>query len=236
MHFFCSNLSLYSAIAESDFFGKCIFLGLFTLSIFCWIVMIQKTLQVKKAHRLAKSFRKACLKNQEHLLALDPNQATHPFAKVFTALKSKTLEILNKNHFFSEKKDKIFLTRNDLELLESHVLTTISAESKALESHLFILSTIRTLAPFLGLLGTVWGILLTFSEMKSGTNVSSNAAILEGLSTALTTTVLGLLIAIPALIAYNWLQNSSKTFTSDMEDFLYSLLSTIELQYRRPFS
>lgn len=234
MNLFCSNLSLYAAYAESDFFGKCIFFGLFTLSICCWVVMIQKTLQVKKARRLADTFRKACQKNQEHLLALDPKRAGHPFAQVFSALKGKTLEILNKNHFFSEEKDKVYLTRSDLDLLESHVLTTISSESKALERHLFILSTIRTLAPFLGLLGTVWGILLTFAEMKTGASVSSNTAILGGLSTALATTVLGLLIAIPALIAYNWLHNSSKTLTSDMEDFLYNLLSTIELQYRRP--
>jgi biopolymer transport protein TolQ len=234
MNLISSNLSLYTAYADSDFFGKCIFLALFTLSICCWVVVIQKTLQVKKARRLANTFRKACQKNQEHLLALDTKRASHPFAQVFSALKQKALEILNKNHFFSEKKDKVYLTTSDLDLLESHVLTTISSESKALERHLFILSTIRTLAPFLGLLGTVWGILLTFAEMKMGTNVSSNTAILGGLSTALATTVIGLLIAIPALISYNWLYNSSKNLASDMEDFLYSLLSIIELQYRRP--
>ena len=234
MTFFGSNLSLYSAYAESDFFGKCIFFGLFALSIGCWVILVQKTLQMKRARKLADTFRRACSQNQEHLLALDPKKGNHPFAEVFTALKGKTLEILNKNHFFSEEKDKVYLTRSDLDLLEAHVLTTISAESKHLEKHLFILSTIRTLAPFLGLLGTVWGILITFSEMQGGASVTSNAAILGGLSTALATTVIGLVIAIPALIAYNWLHNTSKNLTSDMEDFLYSLLSTIELQYRRP--
>lgn len=234
MVFFCSGLSLFSAYATADFFGKCIFFALFSLSILCWILLIQKALQVKRVTRKAFSFQKACNQYRDRLLSLELKKEDHPYAHVFSALKEKTLEILNKNHFFSEEKDTVYLTRSDLELVESHVLTTISSESKQLEKHLFLLATIRTLAPFLGLLGTVWGILITFSEMQGGASVSSNAAILGGLSTALATTVLGLVIAIPALIAYNWLCNSSKHFTSDMEDFLYKLLSTIELQYRKP--
>jgi biopolymer transport protein TolQ len=102
-----------------------------------------------------------------------------------------------------------------------------------LEKDLFILSTSVTLAPFLGLLGTVWGILVTFSELQAGSSAGSNTAIIGGLSTALSTTVLGLVIAIPALIAYNYLKNNLRMFTSDMEDFLHNLISTLELQYRK---
>lgn len=229
-----SHLNLFTAYAEADFFGKCIFFGLFALSILCWITLIQKTIQIKRVQRGASTLRRACARYKDRLLSVELQKHNHPFAQVFSALKTKTVEILNKNHFFSEEKELVYLTRSDLELLESHVLTTISSESKQLERHLFVLSTIRTLAPFLGLLGTVWGILITFSEMQAGGSVSSNAAILGGLSTALATTVLGLLIAIPALIAYNWLHSSSRRFTSDMQDFLYTLLSTIELQYRKP--
>jgi biopolymer transport protein TolQ len=114
------------------------------------------------------------------------------------------------------------------------VLTTISKEHKFLEKHLFILPTIVTLAPFIGLLGTVWGILISFSEMQGGASLSSSTAVLGGLATALVSTVLGLVIAIPAIVAYNLVKNNLKHYTSDMEDFLYKLLSTIELQYRKP--
>jgi biopolymer transport protein TolQ len=79
----------------------------------------------------------------------------------------------------------------------------------------------------------VWGILITFGELQAGHSVSSNSIILGGLSTALTTTVLGLLIAIPALIAYNYLKNLSHHFTTEMRDFSHFLLSTVELQYRK---
>ncbi|NGX37056.1 MAG: Biopolymer transport protein ExbB [Chlamydiae bacterium] len=233
MTLFASNQALFSAYFQADFFGKCIFLGLFALSIICWVVLVYKTLQVRKAKKLAFAFEKVFNKNKEQLLNMSVKQS-HPFAEVFVALKQKTLEILNKNHFFAEDKETIYLTRSDLDLVESHVLTTISSESKRLEKNLFVLSTIYSLAPFLGLLGTVWGILVTFSELQTGGSATSNTAMLGGLSTALATTVLGLLIAIPALVSYNWLRNTFKYLSSDMEDFLYKLLSTLELQYRKP--
>lgn len=243
MHiFFAANHTLLSAFFEADFFGKCIFIGLFTLSVLCWVLLIHKTLQVKKAKALSVAFEKSVERNKEHLLSLTLEQlpkgsnaaALHPFAQIFQSAKQKTLEILNKNHFFSEEKDSASLTPSDLEIVESFALITLSSEAKKLEKNLFILSTITTLAPFLGLLGTVWGILVTFGELQGGGSISSNSAILGGLSTALATTVLGLLIAIPSLVSHNYLKNAHKYLNSDMEDFLYKMLSTIELQYRMP--
>lgn len=240
---FIAHQSILSAYFQADFFGKCIFLGLFALSILCWIVLIYKTLQARKVKKLALTFTNALEKTNNHFLDVSLEELTsssqkisaHPFAQVYLSLKKKILEVLNKNQFFSEEKESVFLTREDLDLIESHVLTTISVQSKQLEKHLFVLSTIVTLAPFLGLLGTVWGILLTFSELQGGASAASNGYIIGGISTALVTTVLGLVIAIPALIFYNYLRNACKYFISDMEDFLYRLLSTIELQYRKPF-
>jgi len=242
MILFAVNQALLSAYFQADFFGKCIFFSLFALSIICWVVLIHKIRQMKKTQKLASSFGSIIKKNQERLLSLTlenlpksgKDQYPHPFARIFQTIKQKTLEILNKNHFFSEDKENVYLTRSDLELIESHVLTTISSESKRLEKHLFVLPTIVSLAPFLGLLGTVWGILVTFSELQTGASLSSNSAILGGLSTALATTVLGLVIAIPALISHSYLKNTFKYLVSDMGDFLYETLSTIELQYRKP--
>ena len=228
---------LFSAYSQSDFFGKCIFFGLFLLSFICWVLLIYKTLQAKKVKKLSKRFESLIAAQKERLLHLPIEEMAHPFASIFSELKQKTGEILKKNHYFSsqgESKSAAYLSRTDLELIESHVLTTVSMETKRLEKNLFILSTIATLAPFLGLLGTVWGILLTFAGLQSSAAISSNSVILSGLSTALATTVLGLVIAIPALIFYNYLKNGLKEFSSDMEDFLYRMLSTVELQYRKP--
>jgi biopolymer transport protein TolQ len=229
--------SFATAYSHSDFFGKLIFLGLYTLSAVCWIVLIYKIREALRVRRLSAAFQSALETHGEQFLAFESKDLPHggasnPFAHIFFSLKQKISEILNKNVFFSTDK-RPFLSRTDLELVESHVLTTISLQSKRLEGNLFILSTIVTLAPFLGLLGTVWGILITFSALNQGGSASSNAVVLSGLSTALATTVLGLVIAIPALVAYNYLKNLTKRLSSDMEDFLYQLLSSVELQYRK---
>jgi biopolymer transport protein TolQ len=100
-----------------------------------------------------------------------------------------------------------------------------------MRKHLHILYTTYSLAPFLGLLGTVWGILTTFSEMQAHAGTGSQG-ILGGLSMALATTVFGLIIAIPALVAYNYLKQNIQDFETDMENFSNKLLASVELQYR----
>ncbi len=234
-----------TAYAQSDFIGKLIILGLISLSILCWVILVQKIWTTRQVEQISKTFHKAYLLNKQRVLHLEleelpkpkNRQTPHPYAEIFRELKAKTVEILNKNVYFSsqpEGKEKaVYLSPADLDIVETHVLTTISAQTKKLEKNLFILSTIITLGPFLGLLGTVWGILITFAELNSGASAGSNTAVLGGLSTALSTTVLGLVIAIPALVSYNYLKNAIKNYSSDMEDFLYQLLSSVELQYRK---
>lgn len=233
------------AYTQSDFFGKIIILSLIALSMLCWIVLLHKAWTMRQVYRLSAAFQKSLEQGKDALLTLDssclpaPRSAAipHPYGSIYASLKEKTIEVLNKNHYFLSQNSggntKVYLTPSDLELLESHVSATISVQSKTLEKNLYILSTIATLAPFMGLLGTVWGILVTFSGLHDGGGIGNNTSILGGLSTALATTVLGLIIAIPALIAYNYLKNAHRNYSSDMDDFLTQLLSNIELQYRK---
>lgn len=160
-------------------------------------------------------------------------EVPHPFFEIYKALKQKTLQVISRNHFFAPNAETT-LSEADLGLIESQVQSALATQNKVLEKNLFILSTIVTLGPFLGLLGTVWGILLTFSELHSRGISSSNAAMLTGLSMALATTVIGLVIAIPALVGYNYLKNATREYRRDMENFSQLLLATVELQYRKP--
>ncbi len=244
MHLPLANIhTFYTAYQESDALGKLIFLGLFASSIISWCVLVHKVWLIRKVKKLSESFRRSFQRHNGSLLQLNLSdvqtsglrEVTHPLREVFSSLQTKTLELLRKNHFFSSANNhnSAFLSPPDLELIESHVLTTVSSQIKHLEKNLFVLTTIITLGPFLGLLGTVWGILITFSGLQGGASISSNTAVLSGLSTALTTTVLGLMIAIPALIGYNYLKNSVKNIASELEDFLYNSLSQIELEYRK---
>ena len=126
-----------------------------------------------------------------------------------------------------------YMSAADIDFVQSHLMIAVANQTKFLEKNLFMLSTIVSLAPFLGLLGTVWGILTTFSAMQTEAAGSAHSMVLGGISLALATTVLGLIDAIPALIGYNYLKNSVRDFQTDMEGFSNELLATVEIYYRK---
>lgn len=223
---------------QSDILGKLIFIGLITSSILSWIILIQKIFLCQEAKKNSLIFWEKFQSQRQTPLAIEPQKQKNlyksPFETLYLILKRVTLEILNKNARFKAKDQETpsTLSEADLDYVQSQLMTGISNQIKSLEKNLFILSTVVTLAPFLGLLGTVWGILTTFSEMQ---NLSSlgQSAILSGLSLALATTVLGLITAIPALIGYNYLKNSIRDFQTDMESYSGEMLASVEIQYRR---
>lgn len=227
--------TFFQAFYQADPFGKMIFFALFALSMISWCFLIRKFWNFFQIKQHAKMFQDGIKERKNSLLNLKIESLKNkpePFKNLYQVMQEKTVEMLDKNHYYARAKQN-YLSKTDVELLDSHLQASIDKERKQMEKNLFILSTTVTLAPFLGLLGTVWGILITFGELQSGHSTSSNSIILGGLSTALTTTVLGLLIAIPALVAYNYLKNITSYFTTEMRDFSQFLLSTVELQYRK---
>ena len=222
---------IIDAYNSSDFFGKIIFLSLVFLSITTWSIFVQKFLLQKNVKRLSYTFRTTFQKKRLNPLSLEVNEI-HPFATLYRTLKHHTFELLGKNKT-ALKQQNVTLSASDISLIEAHLMSVTSSLTKKMERNLFVLSTTVSLAPFLGLLGTVWGILLTFNELQSGAFASTNATIMGGLAMALGTTVAGLLVAIPALIAYNYLRSTIAQFSGEMEDFSHFILASVELQYRQ---
>lgn len=236
----------FEAYSQSDILGKLIFLGLYALSICSWTVLIYKLWVTYQAKKHAFRFHESFLLQKLNPLSLDcenlnKRKAINPFLDLYQVLKKQSLEVLAKNRHFSKLQNEgnaqasnaSFLSLSDIDFVASHLSTQVAQQVKHLEKNLYILSTTVSLAPFLGLLGTVWGILTTFSEMQAQTAGSTHQMVLGGLSLALATTVLGLLDAIPALIAYNYLKNSIRDFATEMEGFSNEILASVELQYRR---
>jgi biopolymer transport protein TolQ len=221
------------AYQGSDLFGKSIFLALLFLSIITWIIFLQKFFLQRDVKQRGSQLMQIFEKKHLNPLAMELGEALHPFASLCQSLKEHTLELLQKNHSVLEEKAIVTLSASDIDLIEAHLMTAVSRETKAMEKNLFILATVVSLSPFLGLLGTVWGILLTFAELQTGASVNANATVMGGLAMALGTTVLGLLVAIPALIAYNYLKSAINRLSADMEDFSHLLLASVELQYRQ---
>jgi biopolymer transport protein TolQ len=221
---------IWSSYLTSDPFGKLIFWLLFVLSIGTWVLIAYKSwlfYRVRKENSLFEATWKA---NHEQPLALETISASdehpRPFYGIYTRIRREGLGLLQR----SESLHQIArLSSADLELLSQGAESELCQQSNRLEAHLYLLSTATSLAPFLGLLGTVWGILETFTHIKG---TGSNEAILAGLSTALATTVLGLVIAIPALIGYSALRHASKSLERELERFTQNLLHAIEWAYR----
>ncbi|MBS4164770.1 Uncharacterized protein PRO82_002103 [Candidatus Protochlamydia amoebophila] len=239
-----ANNPFFEAYFQSDILGKLIFLALYILSICSWIVLIHKLWLTSQAKKYAFRFHEAFQLQKANPLSLDYdtiNNKAHlnPFLDLYKVLKRQTLDVLAKNrHFHTQlsntSQSPTFLSLSDIDYVASHLSTQVASQIKYLEKNLYILSTTVSLAPFLGLLGTVWGILTTFAELQSHqSGGSTHQMVLSGLSLALATTVLGLLDAIPALIGYNYLKNEIRDFSMDMEGFSNNILAAVELQYRK---
>lgn len=243
-NFIIASNPFLDAYTQSDLLGKLIFIGLLALSVCTWVILFHKIYLTQQAWKNSIEFQRAFLLQKMNPLALDSEtpfskNSLNPFRTIYTILKKNTLELLNKNRHFTQnqapgkKEAPSFLSPTDVEFVEGHLYSTINQQTKFLEKNLFILATIVSLGPFLGLLGTVWGILTTFSDMTTQVSGNTHQAVLGGLSLALATTVLGLVDAIPALIGYNYLKNNIRDLETEMEGFAHEILSSVEMQYRQ---
>lgn len=240
--FILASNPFFDAYIESDFLGKLIFIGLINLSIITWVLIIYKYLVIQKSKDQALKFYRQIQTQRNHLLNFDQligkeEKKSNPFYALYQLFKKQTMDLLNKNKNFaserSDSNDRVYLSPTDINFIESQLQTTIVSQINQLEKNLYLLSTITSLAPFLGLLGTVWGILTTFSELQTMSSGSTHEAVLSGLSLALATTVIGLIDAIPALIGYNYFKNSIRDFEIEMENFTTEILSSVEMNYRQ---
>lgn len=118
----------------------------------------------------------------------------------------------------------------DIECISAELARIISESRMQLEKGVFSLSTATSIAPFLGLLGTVWGVMESFVGMGQLGNASM-AAVAPGLSEALVTTAIGLIVAIPASITYNYTLSRIQEEITIMNNFALELLSNIEKQF-----
>ncbi len=223
-----------SAFKDSDGFGKIIFLLLFSVSFLSWFMLIFKARQFfsieKQMHLFLENFQK---KEQSILEKTFLESLTcSPLFHLYKNFKKCTIDLMDRNRKL-DGVDIHFLSRSDVEMLSSFLDQKVLKESKSLEKNLFILSTSISLAPFLGILGTVWGLLVSLTGLGKGASALSYQVVMSGLSTALATTVIGLLIAIPALIGYNYLRAKAKEMTQSMLGFSALLVHEVEMGFRR---
>jgi len=228
---------LVYAYSESTLEGKIILATLFLASIFSWAVMVTKFRYLNFAKRQSERF--SALFRRDRVPLRIYESGVHfdgsPHYEIYHAACAElcfqmlgSTEVDETFHARLEIADKI--TPAQMRSVMAAMERAIGEAGLNLESRMIILSTAVSGAPFLGLLGTVWGVMDAFGGIaRAGT--PNLAAMAPGVSGALITTVVGLLVAIPAMFGYNFLVVSLRTVIVQAENFAAELASEIEHRY-----
>ena len=190
-----SNLSLWALFYNADLIVKLVMVGLLVASVWVWAIAIDKILLYARMRRAMDSFEKAFWSGQslEELYRSLSSRPTHAMASLFVAAMREWKRSLE-----SQARSFAGLQMR----IEKVMDVTIAREVERLERRLLILATVGSAGPFIGLLGTVWGIMTSFRAI-AGQQSTSLAVVAPGIAEALFATAIGLIAAIPATIFYN---------------------------------
>ncbi|MEL0184779.1 MAG: protein TolQ [Hyphomicrobiales bacterium] len=206
-----TDLSLIGLFSEADIIVKIVMIGLMIASIFSWAIIIEKLVLIKLVNRNAiKFYRDFWSSNINDIDVAYRNSRNNPMAKIFNAgIKEwNTTFKIHKNMSIDGVKQRI----------EKAMNVQMNIELDKLEKKLLFLASVGSTAPFIGLFGTVYGIMNSFSAIAA--SKSTNLAVVApGIAEALFATAIGLFAAIPAVMFYNKISSDISRVTSNLENF-----------------
>jgi biopolymer transport protein TolQ len=213
--------------------GPVVLSVLYTLiaaSVASWGIVIFKARQLHSARKGAEEFQKLFwdTRNLAEVSRACSQLGPNPLAAVFAAGYEELLRLRNKKKAAAE--EGLSTELSGVANVERAMRRAASRERVQLESLLTFLATISSTAPFIGLFGTVWGIMNSFMGLSSG-GASSIQAVAPGISEALIATAAGLAAAIPALVAYNHFARSARVIASEMDSFISEFLNIAERHF-----
>ena len=209
---------------------------LLIFSIFSWGIILYKTQRFKQIRKESQRFLELYHENSDlgEVYAACISLQTAPLVRVFKAGYLE-LQRIRKDMMTikTDRRSSISVYFPEwVEEFTSVLQESLIRETMLLERMLIFLAVTSSSGPLLGLLGTVWGVMMSFWSVGMQ-GYSSLAAVAPGISAALTTTVAGLVAAIPAAIAYNYLLNHVKVFSAEMECFASEFTSVIRRELRK---
>lgn len=213
MNFAASNFSFFPLFLKADFVVKFVIIILIAASIYSWAIIIEKYKLFKKINGSSSIFEEQfwSSKSADSLYKKLEGYNEDPMTNVFKA--GMDFMIKNKSRSAS----------NQERVLQA-LSGSIDKEMEVVEKKLTFLATVGSTAPFIGLFGTVWGIMNSFQSIAISKNTSL-AIVAPGIAEALFATALGLLAAIPAVVAYNKFTSDSRKYSTRLENFSQSFIS-----------
>tara|TARA_Y100000817_G_scaffold289201_1_gene258993 strand:- start:1935 stop:2609 length:675 start_codon:yes stop_codon:yes gene_type:complete len=209
-----TDFSIISLFLRADIIVKSVILILIASSVYSWAIIFDKIRVFKKINKSAEEFEEKFWKSKsaETFYNNLPASIDDPMAQLFktsmqTVIKSRSRSSLN-------------------EKLPGILEINIEKQMSTIDKNYTFLATVGSTAPFIGLFGTVWGIMNSFQSIAISRNTSL-AIVAPGIAEALFATALGLLAAIPAVVAYNKFSNDSKKYSQKLENFSKRFLTIV---------
>jgi biopolymer transport protein TolQ len=209
------DLSVYGLFVQADWIVKAVMIMLLLASIWSWAIIIHKLIRLRALRGQAKQFEDAFWSggSLEELFDRISNRPTDPMASIFVAAmrewrRSAAKGLLSNEALRESLRDRIERVMN----------IALGREIDQLERYMTFLASVGSAAPFVGLFGTVWGIMNSFAAIAGSKNTSL-AVVAPGIAEALFATALGLVAAIPAVLAFNKLNNDITRYSNRLEAF-----------------
>jgi len=209
-----TDFSIINLFLRADIIVKLVIIILIASSIYSWAIMFEKYKMFKKINKSSQEFEEKFWKSKsaETFFNNLPANIEDPMALVFKS----TMQIVMRAR-----------TKSNLsERLSGILEANIEKQMNIIDKNYTFLATVGSTAPFIGLFGTVWGIMNSFQSIAISRNTSL-AIVAPGIAEALFATALGLLAAIPAVIAYNKFNSDSKKYSQRLENFSKRFISIV---------
>ena len=207
------DLSLLGLFLQADLVVKAVMLLLLAASVWVWAIVFEKTTTLRRVNRAATGFEDRFWSggSLDELYEAEGARPTHPVAAVFGAAMAewrRSAQVAGADVSRGGVRDRVDRT----------ITVTVQREMDRMERWMVFLASVGSTAPFIGLFGTVWGIMRSFSAIASSRNTNLSV-VAPGIAEALFATAIGLVAAIPAVLAYNKISTDLARFASRMEGF-----------------
>jgi len=211
-----TDFSIIQLFLRADFVVKSVIIILIAASIYSWALIFEKQRLFKKIEKSTDNFEEKFWKSKsaENFYNNLSNTNKDPLTNIF---QSAMVELIK-----TKSKSSSVQTARVSRVLE----ISVDKEINLIEKHFTFLATVGSTAPFIGLFGTVWGIMNSFQSIAISRNTSL-AIVAPGIAEALFATALGLLAAVPAVIAYNKFNSDSRKYSGRIENFSKRFISII---------
>jgi len=210
-----TDFSLIKLFIRADFVVKSVIVILIAASIFSWALIVDKYKLFKKINLSSDEFEQKFWKSKsaESFYNNIPVNTNDPLSNIFKAGMGEMLKSKTRSSNQSERVSRILEVSTEREM-------------QTIEKYFTFLATVGSTAPFIGLFGTVWGIMNSFQSIAISRNTSL-AIVAPGIAEALFATALGLLAAVPAVVAYNKFNSDAKKYLQKIENFSKRFLSIL---------